>query len=520
MIVGASLLLRLHVSRECSLWLDEAATARDAYAPWPILLHGPEREHPPLMFWLVRLATALFGRGDTGVRLISLLFGCVLLVAVDRLCLELEFSKARALIVTASLALTPFFVRHATEARQYAMAGALVTFAAVFALRLLRGPFTLRSLLGLAVCSVCAAATHFFALAYALALWGAVAVGTIRSWQLRALSRHEQRALAGVLAVSLLAFGAIGAEVVALAHFYASHSLGSQVHHHFSAPAIWQAFSFSTRPSWPVRLEAVLSALGLVLIAARLQNIAGIIPGSLAFAPLAVASVLSSGHALTPRYLFPSFVFYHLGAVTAVFGAFDLLTFVVAYFGPFARRASLLAWLVLLVPLALRLKEYPAGFGAGQLNYRGLQAYFQGARARDTALVVFVGYAGLSIMKTQYPVPHLMSLEDFEPIPGIDRYLIAEFSSTDPHLSARLGPLLRRHFELSLGQWRALRLVRLPGTRFQLPPRARLITLHPKATELAPEHAEEAPSSSDTQSTPAGSDDARASDATPDGSED
>jgi hypothetical protein len=97
--------------------------------------------------------------------------------------------------------------------------------------------------------------------------------------------------------------------------------------------------------------------------------------------------------------------------------------------------------------------------------------------------VVFVGYAGMSIMQTQYPVPHLMSLEAFEPIPGIERYLIAEFHSTDPAARAPFAPLLKRHFGLSLKQWRQLRPVRLPATRYQGPVHARLVLLAADAPE-------------------------------------
>jgi hypothetical protein len=70
-----------------------------------------------------------------------------------------------------------------------------------------------------------------------------------------------------------------------------------------------------------------------------------------------------------------------------------------------------------------------------------------------------------------------MSLEAFEPIPGIDRYVIAEFYSGDPYSRARFEPLLKRHFGLSLRQWRALRPLRLPATRYQRPVRARLVLL-------------------------------------------
>jgi hypothetical protein len=486
-IVAASLAFRLHVSHECSLWLDEAATARDAYADWPALLRGPEREHPPLMFWLVRLATALLGRGDTAVRAVSLAFGCVVLVAVYLLCLELRFSANRGLVAAASLALTPFFIRHATEARQYAMAGAFVTLATVYALRLLDKPPSdvaervgqsrLRSLIGFGVCTVAASATHFFALAYALALWAAVAAGQVRLLDLRPLPVRGRASMLAAIGAPLVLLALVSVRLASVVRWYSTHSLGGRAHHHLSALVIWQNFSFAARPRWPIPIEAAISAGGLVFIALRRRDLGGLIPLLLAFAPVGVGRLVSSGHALAPRYLWPSFVFYHLGEVAAVFAVLDLVAWGARRIGGPAPRLAALAWLILLVPLNLRLREYPDGYGAGQVNYRGLKAYFEGPRGKDTALVVFVGYAGLSIMGTQYPVPMLMSLESFQRIPGIDRYLVAEFHSTDPHLMGEFRPLIARHFGLSPGQWRALRLVRLPGTRFQAPVRARLVVL-------------------------------------------
>jgi hypothetical protein len=478
-IVSASLIFRLHVSSECSLWIDEVSTVQDTYASWPELLRGPSREHPPLMFWLVRIVTEIFGKGDLAVRSVSLGFGCVLLVAIYLLCVELELGRNKALVVVGSFALTPFFVRHATEARMYAMVGALVTLATVYALRLLRGPLTRGALVGFALSSVAAAATHFFALGYALALWGAVVVGTIRRWKFGTLPRRERVEVASIVGVSFALLGLVALDLAGLVRFYSTHEFGGRAAHHFNTQSVWRAFSFVARPRWPLEIEAAISAAGLLLVAVRRRGMAGIVPGALAFTPVAVATLLSSGHMLTPRYLWPSFVFYHVGEVAALLGVLELLARCIVRLGRFARPVSALVWLALLVPLDVRLREYPVGFGAGGANYRGLQAYFRGPRAQDTALVVFVGYAGLRIMGLQYPVPHLMSLEAFEPIPGIRRYLIAEFHASDPRLNARLFPLLKRHFGLSRAAWRALRPVPLPGTRYQPPPRARLVILDP-----------------------------------------
>jgi len=478
-VVGASLAYRVYVASECSLWFDEASTIHDVDAPLPELLRGPSREHPPLMFWLVRLATALLGRSELGLRAVSLAFGCLLLLAVYLLALELGLGATRALVPVASLAVTPFFIRHATEARQYAMMAAFTTLATVFALRLLARPLRLSWLVGLAVCSVAAAATHFFALPYALVLWGSVAVGTLRAWKLRTLPARDRKLLVGVVVASVLLLGLLCADLFGLVRYYAHHALG-RGGHHLALASVWRAFSFLARPPWDPAYEALVSALGLVVVAVRSRGLARIIPLGMAFPPVAAVTLLSSGHMFTPRYLWPSFVFYHFGEVSAVLALIEFVTWCVARAGALARRLSVVAWLVLLVPFQARLSEFPTGFGAGgSINYRALQRYFGGDRAEDTALVVYVGYAGTRIMGSAYPVPHLLTLEHFEPLPGITRYLVAEFDSSDHRLHSEFAPLLKRQLGLSRSQWRALPQAKLAGNRFQRAARARLVVLDP-----------------------------------------
>lgn len=477
-LVAASLAYRVYVAQECSLWYDEATTVYDIDAPLPKLLRGPSREHPPLMFWLVRLATAVLGRSDLALRAISLFFGCVLLVAVYLLCLELRLGATRALVPVASLALTPFFIRHATEARQYAMMAAFTTLATVFALRLLRGPLRLSELAGFAACTVGASATHFFALPYAGALWAAVAAGTFRTWNLRALAPPHQRALLVIVGVSGLLLLALSADLLLGVRYYEHHSLGGHATHHLRASAVWRSFSFFARPAWNPADEAVLAVAGLVILALRLGGLAGLVPLGMALPPVFAATLLSSGHMLTPRYLWPSFVFYQLGEVTVALACVRLVEWCVARAGSLARPLSVAAWLMLLVPLGARIGEFPTGFGAGgAVNYRGLAQYFRGPRAHDTALVVFVGYAGLKLMGTAYRVPHVLTLDAFEPIPGIDRYLVAEFGSSDHRYEAKFAPLLADKLGLSRRQWRALKPLKLAGDRFQRPAPARLVIL-------------------------------------------
>lgn len=505
-IVSASFVYRLYVASECSLWFDEASTLHDIDAPLPELLRGPSREHPPLMFWLVRLTTAVLGRSEPATRAVSLVFGCVLLVAVYLLALELGLGATRALIPVASLAVTPFFIRHATEARQYAMMAAFTTLATVYALRLLARPLRLSWLIGLAVCSVAAAATHFFAVPYALALWGAVAAGTARRWKLAALAARDRKVVLGVGVASVLLLGLLCADLFGLVRYYSQHGVVGGGHH-LALASVWRAFSFLARPRWDPAYEALLAALGLAVVAVRSRGLARIIPLGLAFPPVAAVTLLSSGHMFTPRYLWPSFVFYHFGEVSAVLALIELVAWCIGRAGALGRRLSGVACLLLVVPFEARLREFPTGFGAGSsIDYRALQEYFRGQRGEDTALVVFVGYAGTRIMGSAYPVPHLLTLEHFEPIVGIDRYLVAEFDTSDHRLHSAFTPLLKQQLGLSRRQWRALPQVNLAGNRFQRPARARLVVLD-HAREPQPPSPEPTERTNDDEKAPGDGDD-------------
>src|SRR5882724_4434028 len=218
-VVLLSLAFRLHVSRACSLWLDEVSTHFDALKSWPRVLYGPEREHPPLMFVLVKIATYVLGTSETAVRSVSIFFGCLLLVAVYELCLELGVTVWRSVIVVSTLAMSPFFIRHATEARQYAILAACCTLATTRALRLLRGPLRTRDLVGLTLNAVAAAATHYFGLAYALALLGSSAIGVGQHWKKTATP--QRLTAVGALLVCLVPLGYLTVRASALGRVYA-----------------------------------------------------------------------------------------------------------------------------------------------------------------------------------------------------------------------------------------------------------------------------------------------------------
>jgi hypothetical protein len=476
LIVAASFALRVYVSRHCSFWLDEVWTRHDAALSWPELLHGPSREHPPLMFWFVRASMTLFGTGETAIRLPSLLFGSVLLVGVYLLCLELELHATQALVVVASVALSPFFARHATEARQYSMLPAFTTFATLFALRLLRRPGSSRALVGFSLSAAAAAATQYFGLAYAAALVAALAAGAVWAWRrgdaLPALSARSLVVVGGLC----IGLGIVALRAIWLARFYTEHQSGPSTRDLFTS--ILRDFSFFHECPLAEKIEPFIAAAGLVALALRLRGVARFVPFALAFPPCAGALLISSGHAVAPRYLAPSFIFYQLGATGALLMLADRLLGKDATINIWNVLRSGAAALLLIVPFGLRLAQYPAGYGAGRDYYAGLQAYFDADRAKHTALIVFPHFPGAFIMRTQYDIDApIVSLESFQPIDGVTRYVIAEFERSSQ----------ARQFELELGKqlhvsqrrWRALPLAPLAHSKFQPAVRARILELAP-----------------------------------------
>jgi len=472
-IVLASLLFRVHVSRECSLWLDETITRAEVLEPWPAVLAGPERAHPPLLFVLTKAVTQVFGAGETSLRAVSLVFGCVLLVAVYWLGAELGLKPLRRLAVVASLAVTPFFLRHATEARQYSLFPAFGALAIAAVLRLWREPVRLGYLALFATSAAGMALTHYFGLPYAVALFGVVLLGTFVGWSELVVGR---RTLALALMIVLLLLGVfvwVALRAVALAHYYErSRSASGTVPWPDLLRELLREFAFTTAPS--IRIpQAVLAAVGLALLGRSLRGVARAVPATLAFGPCLVALFITSGHFVAARYLAPSWMLYHLGACAALFELGDRARLLAAR-AP-ARWGAALAWAPFVLPLGLRFAEYPDAYGTGEDDYRGFQREFLARFARDTALVTYDSRFADRILSAygvgQRPLP----LEKFRRLPGVKRYLVAEIHVRGAARRAKLEELVAARMGVSPSVWQSLPLVDLPETTYQPSVPARLV---------------------------------------------
>jgi len=99
---------------------------RGSVATTVALLAREDAQHPPLYYGLLHPWIALFGSQPAGIRALSVLVSLLLLPAVAWLCRELSAPPAAAPLGVALLAVSPFEVRYAQEAREYILWGLLI----------------------------------------------------------------------------------------------------------------------------------------------------------------------------------------------------------------------------------------------------------------------------------------------------------------------------------------------------------------------------------------------------------
>ncbi len=146
-----------------SFWSDEGFTAKIAAAHLGSAISQiPHSESTPPLYYSVAWVWAhLFGSSEFVLRLPSAIFGCLTVWAVYWAGVALVARRV-ALIAAALTAVSPIMVWYSQEARAYALLVLLCVLALGFFLRLLRNHRT-SWMIGWAVCSTAALATHYFA---------------------------------------------------------------------------------------------------------------------------------------------------------------------------------------------------------------------------------------------------------------------------------------------------------------------------------------------------------------------
>ncbi|HXF60616.1 MAG TPA: glycosyltransferase family 39 protein [Caldilineaceae bacterium] len=120
MLLGGG--LRLAALADKSLWMDEAFSVRAAQYPLPALWELLARidHHPPLYYALLHGWMALFGDGEAAARSFSALAATLAIPLFYGAARRLAGPKV-ALVAGLTLAVAPFHVRYAQEARMYAL---------------------------------------------------------------------------------------------------------------------------------------------------------------------------------------------------------------------------------------------------------------------------------------------------------------------------------------------------------------------------------------------------------------
>lgn len=127
-IAGLAAGLRLiHLGRH-SLWFDEALSYLIATLPAPdILANKAHSSHPPLYYLLLHLWQPWLPDTDTALRLLSVLWGLLLVPGIYRLTHTLFGRRRPALFAALLVAISPFHLIYSQELRMYTQLMFLVT---------------------------------------------------------------------------------------------------------------------------------------------------------------------------------------------------------------------------------------------------------------------------------------------------------------------------------------------------------------------------------------------------------
>jgi mannosyltransferase len=209
-IITLGICLRLLYLGAPSFWVDEALSVAFARLSWPQFMHlMVTRELNMLPYYLVLRAWIHFGTEEWIVRSLSAICSIATLPLFYRLGVRL-FGVRVGQIGVALLALHPYHIRFAQEARGYSMMLLLVTGSTLLLVRATesssRRPVSVW--VAYVATSVLAVYTHFYASLAILAQWASLAVARPRGLPSRAFALSV--AAIGILLLPLAAFVLLG----------------------------------------------------------------------------------------------------------------------------------------------------------------------------------------------------------------------------------------------------------------------------------------------------------------------
>jgi mannosyltransferase len=196
------------------LWLDEALTVNIAAVPLSQLTEALRHDgSPPLYYAVLHVWMQFFGDGTIAVRALSGLFSVACLPLAWRVG-ERVGGRTVATSFLVLMALSPFAVQYATEARMYSMAMLIVLAGGLAVADLLERPSRV-------LCAVVALLTGALLLTHYYALYTVAAVGAVLAWH---AWRGEERAGARRALLSMIAGSLLFIPWVPVLLYQAAHT--------------------------------------------------------------------------------------------------------------------------------------------------------------------------------------------------------------------------------------------------------------------------------------------------------
>jgi uncharacterized membrane protein len=177
--------LRTYNNTAVSLWHDEAFSALYLRYNWGEMMHRIVLDvHPPLYYIILRFWSYLFGESLLSLRGMSIVFG-VLTVWMGYLFVKKAFNNNRyALLAAFFLAINPFQIQYALEARMYTLGTFFVMLAGWFMLRALESK-NKKEWIGFALAAAAGFYTHYYVAfsILAMGLYGLYHVLSTGNWK-------------------------------------------------------------------------------------------------------------------------------------------------------------------------------------------------------------------------------------------------------------------------------------------------------------------------------------------------
>lgn len=137
-VLAATAVFRFYHNTSIALWHDEAFSALYLRYPWPEMMQRIALDvHPPLYYLILRLWSYLAGDSLLSLRLLSIVFGVLTVWAIYLFVRTAFQSKILALLAALLLAVNPFQIQYALEARMYTLGTFLVALSSYFLTRAL-----------------------------------------------------------------------------------------------------------------------------------------------------------------------------------------------------------------------------------------------------------------------------------------------------------------------------------------------------------------------------------------------